>query len=167
MTTCLVQKAISSERLDHGTLAVYSGSDPNTTAASLWNNAAPANPADTVLTIVSGNNQTVHGGGIGMDWVSVAPLSVKYGKGNGVPFAGVPIYFSPYAPGGEAMRISFDGMSEQAYATYTTDNTGTATTPKVWVFILSNAGTTFDIRAAIGGYNGNPHADFIIHGLDP
>lgn len=152
---------------DEGTLAVFAGTDPNTGAVSLWNNAAPANPTANVLTIVAGNNQMVHGGGIGMDWVSAAPLSVKYGKGNGVPFAGVPIYFSPYAPGGEAMRISFDGNSEQTYASYTTDNSGIATTPKVWVFILSTAGTTFDIRAAIGGYNGNPFTDFIIHGLDP
>ncbi|MFB7719272.1 hypothetical protein [Nocardia sp. NPDC056100] len=152
---------------DNGTLAVFSGNDPNTTAAALWNNAATANPTDNVLTILSGNNQTVHGGGIGHDWVPTAPLSVKYGKGNGVPFAGVKVYFSPYNPQGQAMRISFDGNSEQAYANYTTDNTGTATTPKVYVFILDQSGTTFDIRAAIGDYNGNPHVDFIIHGLDP
>ncbi|MFE6857615.1 hypothetical protein [Nocardia sp. NPDC057668] len=152
---------------DDGTLAVYSGADPTTAAPSIWNNAAPANPTDAVLTIVSGNNQTVHGGGIGNDWTSAAPLSVKYGRANGVPFPGVQIYFAPYNPQGQAMRISFDGNSEQAYASYPTDNTGVATTPKVWVFILSTAGTTFDIRAAIGSYRGDPHIDFIIHGLDP
>ncbi|MFI1919885.1 hypothetical protein [Nocardia sp. NPDC020380] len=162
-TTARPQGSYVATITDDGTLAVYSGTDPNTADAPLWNNAAPANPTADVLTIVSGNNQTVNGGGSGMDWTSAAPLSVRYGKGNGVPFAGVPVYFDSGNSNGAVM---FDGSTDYAHASFDTDNTGIATTPKVWVYILGPAGTDFQIHAAINSYWGEPSVDFVIHGID-